>query len=119
MSTEQKLDKLAEDLTEMKIAFVKQEANYEKAVEILERLSASVVEHIRRTDALEAVVELSKHEQSVDLEKLKTDNQMKLMALQAELDKKKETDKMIWIVLTAVGGFTLALNELGILQKLF
>lgn len=119
MSTENKLDKIADDITDLKVALVNQENNYKTAVDILDRLTKSVEEHIRRTDALEALVALTKHEQDVDLEKMKLDNQLKLMTLQADIDKKKSNDRMIWTVLVAVGGVIMALHQLGILQKLF
>lgn len=105
---ETKLDKLAEDVVELKLAFVKQEANYEKAIEILERLTESVVEHVRRSDNIEELVKLNKA--SVELE---------LVSLQAELEKKKSNDRMIWLTLCAVGVIILGLHQLGILTRLF
>lgn len=116
---DQKLDKLSEDVIELRVAFVKQEANYEKAIEILDRLTDSVVEHVRRSDQIEELVEQHKAYNDVQLEKLKHESEKELLKLQSDLSQKKSNDRMIWVVLMAIGGVILGLHELGILEKLF
>lgn len=104
----EKLDKISENIVELKVAMAKLDANYGKAVEILDRLTVSVEEHIRRTDALEEMIMLEQKK-----------NELAIVKINAELEKKKSNDKMVWTVLVAVGAIILGLNQLGVLQKLF
>lgn len=100
---EDKIDDIQQDITEIRIALVKHEANYDKAVNILDRLTSSVEHHIERTDKLQELVQTLKNDQ---------------LTIAAKLEKKKSNDQMIWMTLVAVGTIIIGLKELGILDKL-
>lgn len=94
---DEKIDKLAEAINEINVTMARQEVNLKNNTDHLDRLTGSVEEHVKRSDNTDKAVAL----------------------LQANLENKKDTDKMILTVLTAVGAVLLALKELGIFDKLF
>ena len=113
-----KIDKIYDDLTELKISSVKQN-------EILERLTESVEYHIKRTDALEDLHAILKE----DMIRARAEHELTKTLLTANIQSQKDkathknelltkTLTTILSTLIAVGGFLLALHELGILKKL-
>lgn len=106
-----KVDKIAEDVNELKIGMAKLDISYEKTNEILERITESVEYHIKRSDKLEELVALIKEEHI----QLKNNQE----ATEKKIDTKTDSIKLIMYVLATVGAIILGLNELGILQKLF
>lgn len=99
-----KLDDIVEDISEMKVNVAKIEINHERTTDILDRLTSSVEHHIKRTDELQDLVIELKLQQELT---------------KADLQKKKELDRMILYTLGAVGTILLAFKELGLLDKLF
>ncbi len=91
-----KIDNIREDITDLKVIAARLDENLKQNNEILDRLTSSVEEHVKRSDNLEQMVLLDKQ------------------ALQNKID----SDKLIWTVLCAVGVIFLALKELGIFDKL-
>lgn len=104
MDVQEKLDIMAEDIVDLKIVCAKQELNLEKNTEILGELKDSVIIHVKRSDATDKLIALA--EKKIDL-------------LDQKIENKKENDKLIWTILSAVGAIFLALKELGIFDKLF
>lgn len=102
-----KVDKIVEDVGDLKIAVAKLEVSHEKSNDILERITESVEYHIKRSDSLEELVDVVKNEFIL----LKQD--------QIRLDEKSKRINIVMYVLGAVGAVILGLNELGVLQKLF
>jgi hypothetical protein len=111
MSVDLKLEKISEDIGEIKVTIAKQEI-------ILGGLAKSVDHHIKRTDVLQELVTSVKNDH--DLFK----NQS---ALQNQINQERTSykTKYIWTVLktilatlSAAGATLLALHELGILQNL-
>lgn len=102
-----KVDKIVEDVGDLKIAVAKLEVSHEKSNDILERITESVEYHIKRSDSLEELVDVVKNEFVL----LKQD--------QIRLDEKSKRINIVMYVLGAVGAVILGLNELGVLQKLF
>lgn len=96
MDLHERIDAMAKDVVDLKVVAAKQEVNLAKSNEILDRLTSSVEEHVKRSDATDKAVAL----------------------LQASLENKKENDKLVLTVLAGVGAVLLALKELGILDKL-
>lgn len=94
---EDKIDKLAEAINEVNITMARQEVHLKNNTDHLDRLTSSVEEHVKRSDNTDKAVAL----------------------LQANLENKKDNDKLVLTVLAAVGAVLLALKELGILDKLF
>lgn len=97
MSTLEKIDNIKDDITDLKVILARLDENLKKNTEILDRLTASVEEHVKRSDSLEQMVLLDKQ----------------------DLQNKKDSDKLIWTVLCAVGVVLLALEKLGVFNKLF
>lgn len=93
----QNFEKIKDDINDIKIAIVKIEQNIETNNDILDKLTITVEEHVRRSNAIESMVLLDKQ----------------------ALENKKDSDKLIWAVLCAVGVIFLAFKQLGILDKLF
>lgn len=94
---DEKLDKIRDDVVELKVTSARQDESLQRITEILDRLTSSVEEHVKRSDNTDKMVAL----------------------LQAELEHKKQNDKTVLTVLAAVGAVFLALKQLGILDKLF
>jgi hypothetical protein len=98
-----KLDGIISDIHEVKINIVKLESNYEKSIEILDRLTLSVEHHIKRTDELQDIVtKLSTQQELADL----------------RIDNEVGKVKLVIMVLGTLGATLLFLKELGILDKL-
>lgn len=110
-----KIDKIVEDVNDLKITSAKLEINHQKTNEILERITDSVEYHIKRSDKLEELVGLIKTEHN----NLILSQEFNKKELENKIENKKNNDKLIWVVLAAVGAIILGLNELGILSKLF
>lgn len=106
-----KVDKIAEDVGDVKIAVAKLEVSHDKTNDILERITESVEYHIKRSDKLEDLVA------STNTEFISLRQQQLLM--EERLNNKSDSVKLVMYVLAAVGAIVLGLNELGILQKLF
>ena len=106
-----KVDKIAEDVGDLKVAVAKLDVSYDKTNEILERITESVEYHIKRSDKLEELVSVTKCEFVV--------LRQQQLLMEERLNNKSDSVKLIMYVLAAVGAIILGLNELGILQKLF
>ena len=111
MSIDLKIEKIAEDVNDIKITMVKQEAN-------LSNLTKSVEHHIKRTDDLQELVTSVKNDH---------DTFKHYSKLQDKLSEERTTykTKAIWLVLktilatlTSAGATLLALHELGVLDNL-
>ena len=94
--SQDKLDKLTDDMTDLKVIITRQEANMENMAKILERLTASVEEHVDRSNKFETGLSLLR--QKVD------NNESKL--------------PLVLSVISAIGAAFLFLKQLGILDKL-
>lgn len=92
-----KLDNIKEDITDLKVVMARLDENLKMNTEILDRLTASAEEHVKRSDSLEQMVILDKQ----------------------DLKHKKDQDKLIWTVLCAVGTVLHVFKEFGIFDKLF
>ena len=93
--SQDKIDKILDDVTELKIVAVKQEINMELITKILDRLTLSVEEHVKRSDNFEKG----------------------LAFVGQDLQNKKDRDLLIVAVLGALGAVLLFLKEFGILDK--
>lgn len=120
-----KIDEIKDSIHDIKKEMVGLNYNYDRCMEILERLTVSVEHHIKRTDEIQDMVVALKEQNSqtsqtnaLETEKMKNEQNLKIAALSADLANKKDNDRNIWIVLVAVGGFILGLKQLGILDKL-
>ncbi len=111
MSIDIKLEKIAEDIGDIKVTIAKQEV-------ILGGLAKSVEHHIKRTDTLQDLVTSVRNDH--DLFKNQSD-------LQNQINQERTSykTKYIWTVLktilatlSATGATLLALHELGILDNL-
>lgn len=91
-----KIDKIIEDMTDLKIVITKQEINIENIGKVLERLTLSVEDHVDRSNKFEKALEL----------------------LKQDLQNKKDRDLLILGVLSALGATLLFLKQLGILDKI-
>lgn len=100
----EKIDKLAEDIYEIKLNLIKFEHNYENSNNILDRLTASVEHHIKRTD---------------ELQNLTLEMKLQTTLLKKDLDGSYLAVKFVIGTVAALGSLTLFLKELGILDKLF
>ena len=100
---EKKLDNIVSEVNEMKISMVKLESNYDKSIDILDRLTTSVEHHIKRTDELQDL--------SVDLK-------LQIELTKQDLQNKKDRDKLILTVLSVVAAIVLGLKELGLFDIL-
>ena len=100
---EKKLDNIVSEVNEMKISMVKLESNYDKSIDILDRLTTSVEHHIKRTDELQDL--------SVDLK-------LQIELTKQDLHNKKDRDKLILTVLSVVAAIVLGLKELGLFDIL-
>jgi hypothetical protein len=110
-----KLDIINEDVTEIKIATARLEINYDNNNKILDRLTASVEHHIKRTDALEELVlELKSQQERADLS---IENKVSL--LDRDLNNHIDKVKLTVYILTLLGAGLIGLKELGVLDKLF
>lgn len=102
-----KFAKLAEDIVELKVTVAKQEVNLENQSKILDRLTDSVELHIRRTAALEDLVEIVRSE--ID-SKIETE----IKPIKTHIHFVKGAIWAAGIIITVIG----ALYKVGILQKL-
>lgn len=84
-----KIDRISEDMTDVKVILARQEEN--------------ISHHIKRTDLLEENVELLRDEMRKDLSPIK---------------RHVQTVNNLLLFIGAAGGIILFLNELGILKKL-
>lgn len=100
----EKLDGIISDIHEVKINIVKLESNYDKSIEILDRLTLSVEHHIKRTDELQDIVA-----------RLNTQQELSEQRIDHEVGKVK----LVIMVLASLGATLLFLKEIGILNKLF
>lgn len=100
---QKKLDNIVSEVNEMKVSMVKLEANYDKSIDILDRLTSSVEHHIRRTDELQDL--------SVDLK-------LQIELTKQDLQNKKDRDKLILTVLSVVAAIVLGLKEVGLFDIL-
>ncbi len=106
-----KVDKIAEDVNDLKVGMAKLDVSYEKTNDILERITESVEYHIKRSDKLEELVALIK-EEHIQLKNNQDSTEKKI-------ETKTDSIKLVMYVLATVGAIFLGLNELGILKKLF
>jgi hypothetical protein len=106
-----KVDKIVEDVGDLKVAVAKLDVSHDKTNSILERITDSVEYHIKRSDKLEELVALIKEEHI----QLKNNQD----ATEKKIEAKTESIKLVMYVLATVGAIFLGLNELGIIQKLF
>lgn len=105
---ENKIDKILEDLNEIKIVQVRHSILHEKNTEDLER-------HILRTDLAEDRIEmLTKYDSELRQEILN-----EIMPIKSHVHAVNITIKVIVWTITTIGAILLGLNELGILTKLF
>ena len=111
MSIDLKIEKIAEDVNDIKVTMVKQELN-------LANLTKSVEHHIKRTDDLQILVTSVKNDH---------DTFKHYSELQDKVNNERTSykTKAIWLVLktilttlTTAGALILALHELGILDNL-
>ena len=106
--TQQFRDSITESITEIKINQAKHEASQDRMNEILAKLTISVEYHIQRSDNLEELVNLYKKE-----------NDQNLATELAPIKSYIAFIKGCTTTLAIVGALTLALHQMGILQKLF
>jgi hypothetical protein len=102
------LEKLAEDVVELKVSSKETEVTLKHNTQVLERLTDSVEEHVARSNRLEDLMGLVRAE--VKLSEKKVDNHIKVVTLIA---------KVIFYTLAGVGSTILGLYQMGILSKLF
>jgi hypothetical protein len=118
MSQANKIDKISEDIIELKVISAQQNV-------ILERLTESVEHHVKRSDTLEDLYAMLREEQL----KLKSEHDLTKALLEANIAAQEakanaktnllwNTIKTVFLTLCGVGTFLLALHELGILEKL-
>lgn len=114
-----KLDRIIDTITELKMSSVKHN-------EILEKLTESVEYHIKRTDALEDLHAIMKEE----IIRIRSENELTKRLLEANIKSQEDrhkaksdlmwnTFKTIFYTLSVVGTVLLALHKLGIFEKLF
>lgn len=103
----EKLDQVITDIHEVKINIVKLESNYDRSVEILDRLTVSVEHHIKRTDELQDIVT-----------KLNARQDLADQKLDSEISNIKEKAALVLYVLGSIAATLLFLKEIGILDKL-
>ncbi len=112
-----KLDRISEDVIELKIIGAKQSV-------ILERLTESVELHVKRSDALEDLYAMVREEQI----KIKAEHDLTKTLLEANIAAQEvrinEKSNLMWntisttfYTLSALGAVLLALHELGFLEK--
>ena len=106
--SDDKLNKVLEDLTDIKIILTRHEIFHEANTKNLET-------HIKRTNLAEQRIEML-HE--ADLE-LKENIESKLEPIKRHVDMVNITVKVLGITLTALGAIIMGLYSMGILQKLF
>ncbi len=92
-----KIDKILDDVNDLKIVAARQEINMENITKILDRLTSSVEEHVKRSDNFEKSLAL----------------------VSQDLQNKKDRDLLVVGVLGTLGAIFLFLKQLGILDKLF
>lgn len=104
---ESKVDRIVEDIGEIKVTIAKQEVN-------LCQLTKSVDYHIKRTDDLQEIVT-----------QVSEANKKANLVVAAKVQAQSEKSKKLWFMiktvmstLAAVGSVLLALHELGILNNL-
>lgn len=113
-----KLDKISEDIVELKVISGRQS-------EILERLTESVEHHVKRSDTLEDLYAMLREEQL----KLKSEQELTKQLLAANIAAQEaranekanlitNTLNTIFYTLSAVGAVLLALHEFGVFEKL-
>lgn len=118
-------NKISEDIAELKMLITKQEFSISTIMATLDRLTDSVVMHVKRSDAIESLVKMLTEE----LGNLRTEHDLARTLLVARIDAEKvSTDnksELLWTVLrtvlytlSSVGAVLLALHELGILDKI-
>jgi hypothetical protein len=108
MSAEEKFLRIADDITELKVTLAKQEVNAENSNKILDRLTESVETHVRRSAALENLVELVRSETAAKIES-------EILPIKAHVHFVKGAIYTLGIL----GALLMALQQLGILQKIF
>lgn len=111
MSDEQnnnKIDKVLEDLTDIKVILTRHEVYHEANTRILE-------EHMRRTHAAETRIEMLHEADTILKEKIDE----KLDPIKRHVDMVNTTIKVVGITLTIIGSIVGFLYKAGILQKLF
>jgi septation ring formation regulator EzrA len=96
-----KIDKIIDDVQELKITAAKQEVNHSATNAILERITASVEYHIKRTDKLEELV-----------------NEVRKEATSNNTDLKEDITKELKPIKTHITFVKGALWSLGILSTL-
>jgi LPS sulfotransferase NodH len=107
MKQDNQIQRIAEDITELKVVIAKQEVNAGNMNKILDRLTESVEVHVRRSDSLEKLVELVRTETSAKIE-------AEMKPIKAHIHFIKGA---MWAI-GGVGALLLALDKMGILQKL-
>ena len=105
---EQKIQKLAEDLVELKISAKETEMILKHNTELLGELKDSVVEHVARSNRLEDMMGLVRKEVAISEAKV-----------QAHIKMVVVVTKVVAYTLTAVCGLILGLYQMGIITKLF
>lgn len=105
---ENKIDKILEDLSEVKIVQAKHTILHEKNTQDLER-------HILRTDLAEARIEMLT---KADVE-LKEELLVEISPIKSHVHAVDAGIKVLIWTLTAIGAIVLGLKQLGILEKLF
>lgn len=102
------LEKLAEDVVELKISSKETEMTLKYNTEILGELKDSVVEHVARSNRLEDMMGLVRKEVAISEAKV-----------QAHIKMVVVVTKVVAYTLTAVCGLILGLYQMGIITKLF
>lgn len=103
-----KLDKILEDLTDIKVVLTRHEAYHEANTRSLE-------EHILRTKQNELLIERLRQE-DLDLEK---SIEAKIDPINQHVVRVETAVKVVGITLTVIGAIIMGLYSLGILQKIF
>lgn len=106
--SDDKLNKVLEDLTDIKIILTRHEVYHEANTKSLE-------DHILRTKIAEQRIEIL---HNADME-LKEKIDEKLEPIKKHVDMVNITVKVVGITLTALGAIIMGLYSMGILQKLF
>lgn len=119
---ENKIDKISDDISELRMLVAKQEFSISSINSTLDRLTESVIVHVKRSDAIQDLVGLLKEE----LSRLNSEHTLTKALLEAKIDAEKVSSQNMWdtlktvlYTLSSVGAVLLALHELGVLDKLF
>ncbi len=108
MSADEKFQRIADDITILKVTLAKQEVNSQNYNKLLDRLTESVEIHVKRSNAIEELVELVRTETATKIE-------TEILPIKAHI----HFIKGAMYALGLLGAGLMALKSLGILDKIF